>query len=41
MGDRFVDTHSEPFDPETYIRMLIAIAKADKDNGPKEFGYVR
>ena len=25
----------------TYIKVLIAIAKADKDNGPLEFEYIR
>lgn len=41
MDNSFVDTGSTSFDPETYIRVLIAIAKADRDNGPREFGYVR
>jgi hypothetical protein len=41
MGDTFVDKHAAHFDPETYIRMLIAIAKADRDNGPPEYAYVR
>jgi hypothetical protein len=41
MKNTFVGTHSPSFDPETYIRILIAIAKADKGNGPREFGYVR
>lgn len=34
-----VDTHD--FDPRTYVRILVAIAKADKENGPPEFDYVR
>lgn len=29
------------FSAITYIRILIAIAKADKDNGPPEYRYVR
>jgi len=29
------------FDAETYVRMLVAIAKSDKDNGPREFDFVR
>ncbi len=33
-----VDTHD--FDPRTYVRILVAIAKADKENGPPEFEYV-
>ena len=37
----FVDKDSTDFDSETYIKVLIAIAKADKDNGPREFEYVR
>ena len=37
----FFNIDSSEFDIETYIRMLIAIAKADKDNGPAEFNYVR
>ena len=37
----FFNIDSSEFDIETYIRMLIAIAKADKDNGPAEFSYVR
>ncbi len=31
----------DDFDPETYLRMLISIAKADKDNGPREYEFVR
>ena len=41
MNFTFVDANSRDFDPETYIKILIAIAKADKDNGPREFDYVR
>ena len=41
MDNSFVDTRSIAFDPETYIRMLIAIAKADRENGPREYDYVR
>ena len=37
----FVDKDSADFDSETYIKILIAIAKADKDNGPPEFEYIR
>ena len=37
----FIAGNSTDFDPETYIKILIAIAKADKDNGPREFEYVR
>ena len=41
MDFNFVESDSTDFDSETYIQILIAIAKADKDNGPKEFEYVR
>jgi len=37
----FFNIDSSEFDIETYLRMLIAIAKADKDNGPAEFNYIR
>ena len=37
----FVDGDSTDFDSETYIKILIAIAKADKDNGTPEFEYIR
>ena len=41
MDFTFVDRDWTDFDSETYIKILIAIAKADKDNGPREFEYVR
>jgi len=41
MDFNFVDRDSTDFDSETYIKILLAIAKADKDNGPREFEYVR
>ena len=41
MDFTFVDAKSKDFDSETYIKILIAIAKADKDNGPPEFEYIR
>ena len=41
MDFTFVDGDSTDFDSETYIKILIAIAKADKDNSPREFEYVR
>jgi uncharacterized tellurite resistance protein B-like protein len=40
MDVNFVDADTQDFDPRTYLRILVAIAKADKDNGPPEFGYV-
>ncbi len=33
--------HSSVFDRETYVKMLITIARADKDNGPPEYRYIR
>ena len=41
MDFTFVTGDSTDFDSETYIKILIAIAKADKDNGPREFEYIR
>jgi tellurite resistance protein len=41
MDLNFVDADKQDFDPRTYLRILVAIAKADKDNGPPEFDYVR
>lgn len=41
MDLNFVDADTKDFDPRTYLRILVAIAKADKDNGPPEFNYVR
>ena len=29
------------FDRETYVKMLITIARADKDNGPPEYRFIR
>jgi tellurite resistance protein len=36
----FVNTDTKDFDPRTYVRILVAIAKADRENGPPEFEYV-
>lgn len=41
MDLNFVDADTQDFDPRTYLRILVAIAKADRDNGPPEFEYVR
>ena len=41
MDFSYIVGNSTDFDSETYIKILIAIAKADKDNGPREFEYVR
>lgn len=32
---------SASFDRETYLKMLITIARADKDNGPPEYRFIR
>ena len=40
MEINFVDLDNEDFDSELYIKILIAVAKADKNNGPNEFAYV-
>ena len=37
----FVDKVSTDFDSESYLKVLIAIAKSDKENGPPEFEYIR
>jgi hypothetical protein len=37
----FVEAGTKEFDPRVYIQILVTIAKADKDNGPPEFDYVR
>jgi len=41
MDFTFINRDSTDFDSETYINILIAIAKADKDNGPREFEHIR
>jgi hypothetical protein len=41
MDFSYVDAGNRDFDPRTYLSILMAIAKADKDNGPPEFDYVR
>ncbi len=40
MEINFVDLNNEDFDPELYIKILVAVAKADRNNGPKEFEYI-
>ena len=35
------DQRTSVFDRETYVKMLIAIARADKDNGPPEYRFIR
>ena len=41
MNLNFVDENARDFDPRTYLKILVAIAKSDKENGPPEFNYVR
>ena len=41
MDFSFVDAGNRDFDPRTYLSILIAIAKSDKNNGPPEFEFVR
>jgi len=35
------EKNSASFDRETYVKMLIAIARADKENGPPEYRFIR
>ncbi|MFZ1984560.1 MAG: hypothetical protein WAU91_09105 [Desulfatitalea sp.] len=41
MEFNFVKAGTPDFDPQTYVCMLLAIAKADKDNGPPEYTFIR
>ena len=41
MAISFVDSDNKEFDPALYIQVLVAVAKADKNNGPREFKYVK
>ena len=41
MDLNFAGAKTRDFDPRTYLSILVAIAKADKDNGPPEFDFVR
>jgi hypothetical protein len=40
MEIRFGDPQSSEFDPELYVKILIAIAKADPYNGRPEFAFI-
>lgn len=40
MEIRFEDPLTTDFDPELYVKILIAIAKADPDNGRPEFAFI-
>ena len=41
MPDANQEDRSTVFDRETYLKILIAIARADKDNGPPEYRFIR
>ena len=41
MPDTNQENHSAAFDRETYLKMLITIARADKNNGPSEYRFIR
>lgn len=40
MEIRFEDPQTADFDPELYVKILIAIAKADPNNGRPEFAFI-
>jgi hypothetical protein len=37
----FVDANTEDFDSAIYLKLLVAVAKSDPDNGPPEYNYVK
>ena len=41
MSINFMDVNREGFDSDQYIKILIAITKADKNNGPPEIEFVK
>ena len=41
MSGESQEKSSASFDRETYVKMLIAIARADKENGPPEYRFIR
>ena len=41
MDINFVDADTEDFDPSLYLKLLVAVAKSDPDNGPPEYNYVK
>ena len=41
MQDASQGKRSSTFDRQTYLKILITIARADKDNGPSEYAYIR
>ena len=40
MEINYLDLDNDDFDPELYVKILVAVAKADKNNGQREFDYV-
>lgn len=41
MPDANHEKQTTVFDPETYVKMLITIARADKENGLPEYRFIR
>jgi len=41
MQIQFVEIDDPGFEPELYLKLLVAVAKSDPDNGPPEYAYVR
>lgn len=41
MPDASHEKNTDVFDPETYVKMLITIARADKENGLPEYRFIR
>ena len=41
MQDANQEKSTAIFDRETYLKILITIARADKENGPAEYAYIR
>jgi hypothetical protein len=41
MDINFADVNNEDFDPELYIKILIVITKADRNNGAPEIEYIK
>jgi hypothetical protein len=41
MQIEYVSANDKNFDAELYVRVLVAIAKADRFNGPPEYEYVK
>ncbi|MCJ8500560.1 hypothetical protein [Desulfatitalea alkaliphila] len=37
----FVDARTPDFEVDNYLRILVAIAKADRENGPRELAFIK